>query len=60
MALGEATPVFAARFEPVFSERRWELLTGNQGVEDVLKRFGVEFGVLASVPEIELETREND
>jgi hypothetical protein len=43
----------------MLTERRWEPLAGDQGVEDVLQRFGVEFGVLTSVPVIALETLEN-
>jgi hypothetical protein len=60
VALREATPVIAALSEAMFSEGRWEPLTGNQGVEDVLERFNVEFGVFTSVPVIALEAREND
>jgi hypothetical protein len=60
VALREATPVIAALSEAMFTEGRREFLTGNQGVEDVLKRFDVEFAVFTSVPVIALEAREND
>jgi hypothetical protein len=60
MALNEATPVMAAHTEPMLTEGRWEPLTGDKGVEDVLERFSVEFGVLTSFPIVALETREND
>jgi hypothetical protein len=60
VALREATPVTAALSEAMLTEGRWEPLAGDQGVEDVLKRLGVEFGVLTSVPVITLETLEND
>jgi hypothetical protein len=60
VALREATPVIAALSEAMFTEGRWEFLAGNQGVEDILKRFDVEFGVFTSVPVIALEAREND
>lgn len=50
----------ATHAEAMLTEGRWELLAGDQGVEDVLERFGVEFGVLASVPVIALEALEND
>jgi hypothetical protein len=36
VALREATPVIGALSEAMFSEGRWEPLTGNQGIEDVL------------------------
>jgi hypothetical protein len=60
VALREATPVIATLSEAMHTEGRWEPLAGDQGVEDVLQRFGVEFGVLTSVPVIALETLEND
>ena len=60
VALREATPVIAALSEAMFAEGGWEFLASNHGVEDVLKRFDVEFGVFTSVPVIALETREND
>jgi hypothetical protein len=59
VALREATPVIAALSEGMFTKGRWEAIAGNQDVEDVLERFGVEFGVLTSVPLIALEAREN-
>jgi hypothetical protein len=39
MTLGEATPPRAALVEAVLAEGRWERLTGDQDLEDVLKRF---------------------
>ena len=60
MALGKATPVIFTLSEAMLTEGRWEPLAGDQGVEDVLERFGVEFGVLTSVAVVTLETLEND
>jgi len=60
VALRKATPVILALCEAMLTEGRREPLAGDQGVEDVLERFGVEFGVLTSVPVIALETLEND
>jgi hypothetical protein len=60
VALREATPVFATLSETMLAEGRWEPLAGDQGVEDILERFGVELGVLTSVSVIALEAREND
>lgn len=36
MTLGEASPLHAALVDAVLPEGRWELLTGDQDVEDVL------------------------
>src|SRR5487761_910696 len=60
VALSEATPVVGALPEAVLTEGRWQLLARDQGVENVLERFGVEFRVLTSVPVIALETLEDD
>jgi hypothetical protein len=60
VALRKATPVIFALTEAMLTEGRWKPLTGNQGIKDVLERFGVEFGVLTSVPVVALETLEND
>jgi hypothetical protein len=60
VALREATPVIVTLSEAMLTEGRREPLAGDQGVEDVLERFGVEFGVFTSVPVIALEAREND
>ena len=60
MTLGEASPLGTALVEAVRAESRWELLTGNQQVEDVLERFDVEFGMLTSRAIIALEARQND
>ena len=60
VAFREAIPVFAALSEPMLAQRRWQPLAQDQGVEDILERFGVELGVLASVSVIALEAREND
>jgi hypothetical protein len=60
VALSKATPVILTLSEAVLTEGRGKPLAGNQGVEDVLKRFGVKFGVLTSVPIIALKTLEND
>ena len=60
VAFREATPVFATLYEPMLAQRRGQLLARNQGVENILERFGVELGVLASVSVIALEARQND
>jgi len=60
LALREATPVFGMLSETMLAEGRRESLAADQGVEDVLKRFGVELRVLTSASVIALEAREND
>lgn len=50
----------ATHAEAMLTEGRWEPLAGDQCVEDVLERFGIEFGVLTSFPVIALEALEND
>lgn len=60
VALGEATPVTVTYAEAMLTERRWEPLAGDQCVENVLQRFGVEFGVFTSFPVIAVEALEND
>jgi len=60
LALCEATPVFGMLSETMLAEGRRESLAADQGVEDVLKRFGVELRVLTSASVIALEAREND
>ncbi|HEV2269309.1 MAG TPA: hypothetical protein VGR92_07615 [Steroidobacteraceae bacterium] len=60
VAYREAAPVTVTLSEPMFTEGRWEFLARNQGVEDVLKRLDVEFGVFTRVPVIALKAREND
>ena len=60
MALGEPTPRFATLPEAVLTKRRWERLTGDQDIEDVLERLKIKFGVLTSVSVVALEAREND
>jgi hypothetical protein len=60
MALGEPTPPFATLPETVLTKRRWERLTGDQDIEDVLERLKIKFGVLTSVSVVALEAREND
>jgi hypothetical protein len=60
MTLGEATPLRAALVEAVLAEGRWKLLTGDQDVKYVLKRFDVEIRMLTSVSIIALEARQND
>ena len=54
VALGEATSVIVTLSQAMLTEGRWEPLARDQGVEDVLERFGVEFGVLTSGPVIAL------
>jgi len=60
VAFPEATPAIAALSETMLAQSRWERLAGDQGVEDILERFGVELSVLASVSVIALEAREDD
>lgn len=60
VAFSEAIPVFAALRETMLAQGRWQPLAGNQRVEDIFERFGVELGVLLSGSVIALEAREND
>lgn len=60
VALPEAIPVFATLPEVMLTEGGWQPLAGDQGIEDILERFGVEFRVLTSVPVVALETLEDD
>lgn len=59
VVLRKATPVILALSEAMFTEDRWKPLGRNQGIKDLLERFGVEFGVLTGIPVIALETLEN-
>jgi len=60
VAFGEASPVVATHTEAMLTEGRWENVSGDECIEDVLERFGVKFGMLTSFPVIALETPEND
>jgi hypothetical protein len=60
VAFREATPIVATLAETMLAQGRWKPLAGDQGIEDILKRFRVELGVLPGVSVIALEAREND
>ena len=60
MALSEAIPGLASPAEAVLAQGRGQPLAQDQGVEDILECFGVEFDVLTSVSIVALEAREDD
>ena len=52
VAFRRATPIFALLAKTIPARTRLESLVGNQGVQDMLKRFGVELDMLTSASEI--------
>ena len=60
VAFPEPTPVSGTLSETMLAQGRRQPLAKDQGVENILERFGVELGVLTSVSVVALEAREKD